>query len=148
MGRQLIGQVLYRMGKLSPMDIDEILEEQALAGRRFGDIAISWGLCDPEHIGEAWCRQLADEGANLDLGSLGIDPHATACLSPADARRLGILPIRIAGEIMILAASHPLDSVAVAELSRMLARDLRFVVVSPAQFECAMDICYRNRAAA
>ncbi len=140
MSRQLIGQVLYRMGKLTPMDIDEILEEQAQSGRRFGEIAIRWGLCEPEHIGEAWCRQLTEEGTNLDLSIVGVDAHAIHCLPPIVARRLGAVPIRVLGDIMIIATSHPMDSVEVAELTRSLAKDLRFVTVDPAQIEQAIEM--------
>jgi hypothetical protein len=148
MNRQLIGQVLNRMGKLSPMDIDEILEEQAHGGRRFGEIAMQWGLCEPEQIGEAWCRQLAEEGANLNLNKVGIDAHAAHCLPPALARRLGVMPIRALGEMMIVAASRAMDSVEIAELSCALAKDLRFVTVDAAQIQQAMEVYYRVPVAA
>jgi hypothetical protein len=148
MGRQLIGQVLSRMGKLSPMDIDEILEEQARSRRRFGEIAVHWGLCEPEHVGEAWCRQMSEDGADLNLSKVGIDEHAARCLPPALARRLGAVPIRMLGEMMIVAACRPMSSLEMAELSQALAKDLRFVTVDAGQIEQAMEVYARVPVAA
>jgi hypothetical protein len=148
MSRQLMGQLLSRMGKLSLIDIDEILVEQAVSHKRFGEIALSWGLCDPEHVGEAWCNQLADNVQHVDLHQVGVDAQATAYLSSNLARQLGAIPIRILGDLVVVAAGHTLNSVEVAELSRTIGKQIRLVTVDPAQIEIAIHTYYPDQVAA
>jgi hypothetical protein len=144
MSRQLIGQVLSRMGKLSSIDVDEILFEQAMSQRRFGEIALSWGLCEPEHLAEAWCRQLAENSETLDLAQVGVDAHAARALPAEVARRLGVVPIRVLGDTVVVATGHLLDSVEVTELSRTMGRDVRFVAVAAGQLDHAMKVYYSS----
>ncbi len=148
MSRQLIGQLLSRMGKLSLIDIDEILVEQAVSHRRFGEIALSWGLCNPEHVGEAWCKQLADDVQHVDLERVGVDAHATTYLSSQLARQLGVIPIRVLGDLVVVATSHTLNSVEVAELSRTIGKQIRLVTVDPDQIQVALGTYYPNQVAA
>jgi len=148
MSRQLIGQLLSRMGKLSLIDIDEILVEQAVSRKRFGEIALSWGLCEPEHIGEAWCRQLGEDVQELDLEKVGVDPHATQCLAGEMARRLDAVPIRTLGDLIVVAIGHTLDSVEVAELSRAVGQQIRLVLVAHSQIQRALETFYPGQAAA
>lgn len=148
MSRQLIGQLLSRMGKLSLIDIDEILVEQAVSHRRFGEIALSWGLCNPEHVGEAWCKQLAEDVQHVDLERVGVDAHATTYLSSQLAKQLGVIPIRILGDLVVVAASHTLNSVEVAELSRTIGKQIRLVTVDPDQIQVALRTYYPNQVAA
>src|SRR5687768_13569909 len=109
MRRELIGKVLSKMGKLSDIDIDEILFEQAVTRKRFGDIAIGLGLCEPEDLCDAWCKQIEESGRRIDLHAIGIDPEAARCLAPDIARRLGVIPIRVLGSSVVLAASRALQ---------------------------------------
>ena len=64
------------MGKLSSHDIDEILQEQQSGShsKTFGEIALTWGLCQPEHIWKAWSNQLSAGFDQVDLQTFGIDP--------------------------------------------------------------------------
>src|SRR2546423_848682 len=52
------GEILGRLVNLSGHDVNEILEEQNATHQRFGEIALSWGLCAPEDVWQAWCDQL------------------------------------------------------------------------------------------
>jgi len=148
MSRQLIGQLLSRMGKLSAFDIDEILAEQAVTHKRFGEIALSWGLCEPEHIGEAWCNQLADDVQQIDLQQVGIDANAAEYLSGETARHLGVIPIRVLGDLVIVAAGRTLNSAEVAELSCAVGKQIRLVTVAATQIESALANCYSGQMAA
>src|SRR5439155_6477219 len=59
-GRARIGELLSRMVPLSGHDVEEILQEQSATRRRFGEIALAWGLCKPEHVWDAWGQQSTD----------------------------------------------------------------------------------------
>src|SRR5215212_9344230 len=76
MDRQPMGELLARLGQLSPHDIDEILAEQRHTRQRFGQIAVSLGFCQPEHVWAAWCSQLNGHVDPVDLDEIGIDAQA------------------------------------------------------------------------
>ena len=142
MGHQLIGQVLTDMGRLSSIDIDEILEEQAISGMKFGEIAMSLGLCGRDLICEAWCTQLAEEIRTDGLTSVGIDLAAAACVPPHLARRWGVLPIRHFAGLIVVAASRTPNPDETIALSAALGRDLRFLHVHPDQITDALHEVY------
>jgi hypothetical protein len=142
MNRPLIGEVLGRMGKLSPIDIDEILAEQNFSRRRFGEIALSWGLCQPEHICDAWCSQLADGRLRLDLCDMPIDPSALTCLSADSARQAGVLPIRIVGDQLILATARLLNDFESIQIAQLAGREVRFIQADAEEIEQAIEACY------
>src|SRR5271168_4651622 len=107
MSRIRIGELLGKMGKLSGHDIDEILQEQSATGHRFGDIALTWGMVQPEHIWLAWCDQLQETAERVDLDSFGIDAQATTRVPAELARRLHAMPIRLTEDQLIFAVSDP-----------------------------------------
>lgn len=126
MSRPLIGQMLSRMGKLSGLDIDEILAEQSVSRQPFGHIALSWGLCEPEHLCQAWCDQLVAANNCLELLQLADEREAQAFPGEV-ARRLRVVPLRSIGNQLVVAAAGPLDSLALAELMQSSGREIRFV---------------------
>src|SRR5208282_4396358 len=71
-----IGELLSRLVPLTSHDIEEILQEQRGSKRRFGEIALAWGLCQPEHIWSAWYMQIEHRIDKVDLRSFGIDSQA------------------------------------------------------------------------
>src|SRR3954463_10033270 len=94
MSHRRIGQLLSTLVPLSDQDVEEVLEEQNLSRRRFGDIAVEWGLCKPGHVWKAWARQDDTPPLRVDLDKMGIDAQATANLSREMALRCGAMPIR------------------------------------------------------
>lgn len=142
MGHQLIGQVLTGMGRLSPIDIDEILEEQAISGMKFGEIAISLGLCGRDQVWEAWCSQLTEEIRTAGLNQVGIDLTAAACVPQAVARQWGVLPIRHFAGMVVMAASRMPNADEIIALSAMLGREVRFVPVHEDQIDQALRQAY------
>lgn len=146
MNRPLIGEVLSRMGRLSAIDINEILSEQAVTRQRFGEIAISWGLCEAEHIRDAWCSQLADGCQRLELSSLGIDESAVACISAEAARQMRIMPIRFLGDQLIIATSRLIEAKEATMISQLAGREIRFVKAEANEIERAIESHYAQAA--
>ena len=87
MQRQKIGELLMRLVPLSRHDVDEILQEQRATQLRFGETAISMGLCRPEHVWRAWCGQSTDEVEQVDLDEVGVDAQATPLIPREIAMR-------------------------------------------------------------
>ena len=142
MARQRIGQVLTAMGKLSPIDVNEILAEQSVTRRRFGEIALSWGLCEPRHIWQAWFDQLGEDPESVDLETVGVDAQAAAHMSRPIAERYNAIPIRCFDGYMVVATSNPLDGEATAELRQRLGRSAQFVWASQDQIATAIRAYY------
>jgi hypothetical protein len=142
MSQARFGELLGRLVHLSRHDVDEILEEQSSTKHRFGEIALSWGLCTPENVWQAWCDQLLSQVQKVDLEKLGVDSQATAMISSELARRLGAIPIRCMGQQLIVAVpGNNTDHIA-AELRKITDMQLRFVVADAIQIGQAISVYY------
>ena len=138
------GELLGRFVKLSDQDVSEILEEQAMSHRRFGQIAMSWGLCRPEHVWRAWCDQLADGPERVDLGAVGIDTQALSQISAELAREFGVVPVRSLGEQVILAVSPETLERAAEKLPGLTGKRLQFVLADAEQIAQAITVRYAS----
>jgi len=142
MGAARFGQMLGRFVPLSEQDVAEVLDAQAVSGRRFGEIALSWGLCRPLHIWQAWSAQLAHRSQHIDLDRLGIDTQALGQVPASLARVFGVLPIRAFDNVLILATSPSHQPRAESQLSKLLPQELQFVVCEFEQLSRALDTYY------
>src|SRR5438552_3699632 len=100
------GELLGKLVKLSQHDVEEILEDQTATHRRFGDIALSWGLCEPEHVWQAWSDQLLTQVQQVDLEKLGVDSQAAGMIQREVALKLCAIPIRCLGHHLIIAVGE------------------------------------------
>lgn len=143
--RPRIGELLSEMVALSGHDVEEILNEQHTSSRRFGEIALSWGLCQPEHVWSARSRQVRDTDDELvDLDRDGIDAQAAALLPSEVAQNRRAIPIRSSDEKIVVAADAPLSESARTELQAMLKKPVKFVIATKKQIDAAIDVYYAN----
>jgi hypothetical protein len=133
------------MGKLSSIDIDEILEQQERSGERFGEIAMSWGLCAPEHVCEAWCIQYAEGLERSDL-SQGLDAKLILSVPAALARQLHIVPLVSIADQMVVACDHPVDGEQWMQILEATGKDVRFILAEPEVIEEALEVYYPRAA--
>jgi type IV pilus assembly protein PilB len=133
MDRQRMGDLLARIGRLTPHDVDEILAEQRHRRQPFGQIAIALGFCEPEHVWAAWYSQLAGRIEAVDLDRIGIDAQATEFLPREFALGLPALPIRVAEGMLVVAISDPARATGVADLARRVGMEVRCVLAPAAQ---------------
>jgi hypothetical protein len=145
--RSRIGELLSRIVPISNHDVEEILQEQAGTHRKFGEIALAWGLCQPEHVWNAWCRQLALGVERVDLKQVGVDSQAAGMLAPQAARELCVLPVRLAGDVLIVATALEDTTLIEAELAKWLPVRVMFVRVDGAQLLEMIDMYYPARLA-
>ena len=136
------GELLGRFVTLSRHDVNEILEDQNATRRRFGDIALSWGLCEPEHVWQAWCEQLLTQVQKVNLDELGVDSQAASMIHREVALRLGAIPIRRLGNILVVAVSEGNTTRVASELKLTTSTELRFVLADPHQIERAISAYY------
>lgn len=127
MRHRLFGEWLSRFVPLSPHDISEILAEQEVNSRPFGDIALAWGLCRPQHVWRAWWNQLASQTRRIDLLRLGVDSQAVGRLPLAMAQHFLAIPLRAVGRQVVIAAATPTIEEAREKLPRLLPLEMCFV---------------------
>jgi type IV pilus assembly protein PilB len=141
--RPRIGELIGRLVALSGHDVEEILHEQKVTQRRFGEIALSWGLCQPEHVWSAWCHQVKETDAEpVDLDRDGIDAQAVALL-PADvAHVFRAVPIRLGDGEVVIASAEPLGERTRAVLHKLLKKKLKFVTAPKRQIDAAIEAYY------
>ena len=135
MNRDRIGDLLGRMVRLTWHDVEEILDEQAATHRRFGEIAINWGLCDIEHVWNAWIAQLAQQSQQVDLAEIGVDCQALEVLPREMAERLCAIPVRALGDHVVLAVLEERAELVRQALPEELRQRVQFV------FSDAAAIC-------
>ena len=142
---QRIGELLRRLVPLSAHDVDEVLQEQRGTPRRFGEIAISLGLCRPEHIWKAWAAQTTDVVQRVDLREMGIDAQAAARLPFETAQRLGVIAVRASHGQLVVATSDVCFEEAVIVLPTLIKTKLKFVLADASQVQEAIDQYYGKR---
>ena len=147
MNAKRFGELLGEMVPLSGHDVAEILEDQPASGRRFGEVALAWGLCRPEHVWRAWCGQLGARTPEVDLPSVGVDAQALAHVPRHVATRFRVIPLRCVRGELVLAADPGGLAWAESELPALLRKKVRFVLADSADIGQAMRAYYPPPAA-
>jgi hypothetical protein len=127
---QKIGAILSRMVPLSSQDVEEILCQQAVTKQRFGEIAISWGLCNSEHVLRAWADQL-DHSERVDLNYIGVDAQAIGALPRELAVYYRAIPIRILSDLLVVAVADEKAIPTLRDYLKNVRPELRFVAADP-----------------
>ncbi len=143
---QRIGEVLRRLVPLSSHDVDEVLQEQRGTAKRFGEVAISLGLCRPEHIWKAWATQTTDTVQRVDLNEVGVDAQAVTLLPRDVAMKFGVIVIRSSHDQLVIATSDICFEEAAIALPSIVSTKIKFVVADAQQIQAAMDHYYRKPA--
>lgn len=142
MQRLKFGEVLKRVVPLSNHDVDEILHEQRASNMRFGETAISMGMCQPEHVWRAWCGQSTDEIQHVDLEEVGVDAQATLLIPRDIAMRFGVIPVRVSDGALVVATSDICFEEAVVGLPPLVNLKLKFVLAPQQQVQRALAVYY------
>jgi len=124
-----IGRILQDMGVLDERDIEEILDQQARTGQKFGSIAMQWGLATPEQIWQAWAVQLSAETREGDLDELGTDSAALFRVSSDLVVSYRIWPLRIWGDNLVIATAPDCPESIVKELASRLNLNVHRCIV-------------------
>ena len=142
----LFGELLGKMVRITPHDVEEILQEQAASHRRFGEIALIWGLCQPQHIWNAWMTQLDEHAQWITLDDFGIDCQALTYLPRQLATDLCAVPVRAWGNQVVLAIADTDPAATKAALPAELRPRAHFVFAQPEEIRKAIDEAYRELA--
>lgn len=137
-----IGELLSQHTSLSSHDVQEILAEQKSNRRPFGQIALQWGLCQPEDLWRAWFDQLSEHSPKVDVNKIGVDSRAVSLVPRAVADRFHAMPMRVFEDQLLLAVDHQPEADLRSELATILGRTVKFVVAERRQIDEALRTYY------
>ncbi len=105
-------------------------------------MAFQW--CRPQHVWQAWWAQLGESAQHVSLPAVGVDTQALGSVSRAMAEEYCVIPIRVYGDQLVLAASEASQARAAAELPQLVQKALRFVAAPERQIREAIDLHYMD----
>ncbi|GAB5496431.1 MAG: hypothetical protein Phyf2KO_15110 [Phycisphaerales bacterium] len=98
-----IGDILVEQGVLTEHMREEILEEQRVVGKPFGELAERMFGIDPSKVEDAWARQYEQIAGVYSFASGKPDDEALACVTARQAWQFKLLPVRFEhGELMMV----------------------------------------------
>jgi hypothetical protein len=145
MRRPLFGELLSRLVGLSDHDIAEVLADQAISHRRFGEIAMAFQWVRPQEVWQAWWAQLGQSTEEVALPAVGIDTQALGYVPRSVAEEYLVIPIRAYGDQLVLATTDRSQARAALHLPALLNKAIRFVVAPEAQIREAIGSLYRHQ---
>ncbi|RNC82440.1 MAG: hypothetical protein ED559_11865 [Phycisphaera sp.] len=98
-----IGDILVELGVLTEHMREEILEEQRVVGKPFGELAERMFGIDPGKVEDAWARQYEQIAGVYSFASGKPDNEALECVTARQAWQFKLLPVRFEhGELMMV----------------------------------------------
>jgi hypothetical protein len=138
MPAELIGNKLRQIARLTDLDVEEILQEQAYRPRRFGEVAISLGMCTPTDVWKAWFQQIDHRAPYVNLAEFGVDSQATTLVPREVAVEYRMVPLRIMGNQVVAAIADGTAIPPDEAVSDRLDMEIRFVRADPRQVDAAI----------
>ena len=105
-GTLRLGDLLVLTGVLTPQQRDEVLNEQRLGGRPFGEIAEWMFGVSPAAVEAAWAQQVSDLAPHIDPRSENVDPYALRQIGRRQAWQFSVLPVRFIGEELVVCTTQ------------------------------------------
>lgn len=134
-----IGDILVEMGVLTEHMREEILDEQRIVGKPFGELAERMFGIDPDVVEDAWARQYEQIAGVYDFSRGGPEAEATACVTARQAWQFKLIPVRFNhGELMIATTRENLPR-ALRFAATQLPQVCFFVTTSPEKLTDAIQ---------
>ncbi|CAN5599921.1 hypothetical protein BH10PLA1_BH10PLA1_18920 [soil metagenome] len=137
-----IGELLSQQINLSNHDVQEILAEQVSTHQKFGQIALQWGLCQPEDLWRAWFDQLGTRSPKVSLAKIGVDSRVITFVSKQFAEQYCVMPMRMFENQLLLAIDRTPSAELVEELGKLLGRVVKFVIADTNEIRDAQNHYY------
>jgi type IV pilus assembly protein PilB len=124
-----LGELLVRLGVIDDQQLDQALAYQ----RRIPGTALGQALEALGHITEAQVAKLLCRHFQLpyvDLSIVTAPPDVVALVSPSVARDFGIIPVKVNGDLLIVATDNPRLGSSTAEISAAVGREVRVALAA------------------
>jgi MSHA biogenesis protein MshE len=137
-----LGEILLVQGLISQAQLQQVLEQQRLTGKKIGRLLIESGTLTEEALARGLARQLGI--AFIDLKTYPFRSAIVHLLPESAARRFRALVLEDQKGLLLVALGDPLDLSAFDEISRLLQRPITIAAVAEAQLALSFDRLYRR----
>ena len=124
--RPLLGQILKARGVIRESQVQAALGEQRKHGGLIGQALVETGACTASDIAFALAEQAGLE--SVDLGAVAPESDALAAVDGSVAHTYGVLPVRIEGEVLVVALADPMNTAVLEDLSFATGFEMRAVI--------------------
>ncbi|MCL4288824.1 MAG: Flp pilus assembly complex ATPase component TadA [Thermoleophilia bacterium] len=135
--RLRLGELLVREGLLTQAQLDQVLTEKRGTRQRLGELVVAHGWVTEVQIAQALAEQYQLEFVNLDASPP--NPAAATLLPEKFARRYRAVPIRFAGDRVVVAVADPTNVLASDDLRIALGLELQLTVATASGIDAALE---------
>lgn len=137
MEKHKLGELLVRLGKLTPEQLSIALEEQQRRQESLGQVLLQRGWIRESELYQV----LADQQRVplIDLGAVEIQPETLNLLDRRFARAQRVLPLRLEGPRLHVAMAHPTDLTLLDELRFRTGKEIVPYLASDREILRALD---------
>ena len=136
--RKFIGELLVEMEAATPAEIQTALSKQMDGDKRpIGEILIQLGTVSPENVARALAEQF--DMRYVDLESIDIPPAVVQQVPESLCRDKKVFPVALAGKLLTVAMSNPLDLEMVDTLRFQTSLQIEVVMASERQIIATLE---------
>lgn len=135
--RLRLGDLLIKVGLLTPEQLDQALKEQKRTGERLGKILARLGLVSEKDILEVLEFQLGIP--KVVLADYRLDPEVVKLIPEGLARRYLAVPVRKDGNRLLVAMADPLNLTALDDLRLATGLEIMPAIASEAEIEATLS---------
>jgi len=131
-----LGDLLVRMGALTPSELEWALQEQKADGRRLGELLLAHGKVTPEQMATALAHRLGVLRADLSTQ----DPAVAEAIDGRSQRRYAAVPLRMDAQgLLVVAMADPQNVLAIDDLRMIAGCDIRPALALPEEVAALLN---------
>jgi len=137
-----IGKILLEQMLITQEQLDKAMTEQALTGKKLGQVLVDLNFIDEDHLLQILSEQL--HIPFIDLRTYPINVELINKLPEQDARRLHAIILAKDETGFLVGMVDPLDLLAFDELEHILLQPVHLTIVRENDLQQILDIAYRH----
>ena len=137
-----LGEILVDLGYVMQLDVDDALNRQRSGGGRLEDTLVQSGKISPEMLARSLAMQLGYEF--IDESAVKVDPYAVTLVPEATARRYTAMPIRLEGEVLVVAMKDPRHVFALDDIRLITGKEIQPGVATEDSLNRLINRFYRG----
>lgn len=139
-----LGETLIDLGFVTANDIEEALSTQRTGGGKLEDTLVQSGKISPEMLARSLAMQLNYD--YIEQETVEIDPYAAAIIPEATIRRYNIMPLRLEGDVLVVAMKDPRHVFALDDLRLLTGKEIQPAVATEETLEGLINRMFQSGA--
>jgi len=140
MSSNKLGELLVRDNLISPVQLQQALEEQKKKGGRLGANLTRLGFINEEELADFLSKQY--EVPSINLADFEIDTEVISAVPEEQARKHNLIPINRAGATLVVAMADPSNMFAISDIEFLTGFKVEVVVAPENSIAEAIDRYY------